>query len=307
MKMILLILSLPTENATMRMRIWRILKTSGAAVLRDGVYLMPDQDACRNILNSIAVDVIDAGGIAYVITIEEPENSRFTELFDRSEDYKNLCNDIEKHSNNLSLDTANEVLKQCRKLRKTFANLVAIDFFPTEIQQQIDTRLKELELSIARVLSPDEPHAIERVINRLSISNFKQKVWATRQRPRVDRLASAWLIKRFIDSQATFSWLSSVNDISSSQIGFDFDGATFSHVGNRVTFEVLLESFNFQQPALKRIGQLVHYLDIGGTSVPEAVGIETVLSGLFETMTNDDQLLENTNILFDALLISYEK
>lgn len=307
MKMILLILSLPTENATIRMRIWRILKSSGSAVLRDGVYLMPDLNACRNILDSIAVDVIEVGGIAYVITIEEPENSRFIELFDRSEDYKNLCNDIEKNSNNLSAETANEVLKQCRKLRKAFVNLVAIDFYPTEIQQQTDSRLKELELSIVRVLSPDEPHAIERVVSSLSISDFQQKVWATRQRPKVDRLASAWLIKRFIDSQAQFLWLSSVNDISSFQIGFDFDGATFSHVGNRVTFEVLLESFNFQQPALKRIGQLVHYLDIGGTSVPEAVGIETVLSGLCEAMTNDDQLLENANILFDALLISYEK
>jgi hypothetical protein len=307
MKMILLILSLPTENATIRMRIWRNLKTAGSAVLRDGVYLMPNRDACRNTFDSIAVDVIEAGGMAYVITIEESENSRFIELFNRSEDYKNLCGDIEKNNNNLSTDTANEVLKQCRKLRKVFENLVAIDFYPTEIQQQTDAKLKELELSIVRVLSPNEPHSIERVINSFSTSDFKQKVWVTRQHPKIDRLASAWLIKRFIDSQAKFLWLSSVNDVLPTQIGFDFDGATFSHVGNRVTFEVLLESFNLQKPALKRMAQLVHYLDIGGTSVPEAVGIETVLSGLCEVITDDDQLLENANTLFDALLMAFEK
>jgi hypothetical protein len=98
-----------------------------------------------------------------------------------------------------------------------------------------------------------------------------------------------------------------LNDVLPTQIGFDFDGATFSHVGNRVTFEVLLESFNLQKPALKRMAQLVHYLDIGGTSVPEAVGIETVLSGLCEVITDDDQLLENANTLFDALLMAFEK
>ena len=88
MKMITLILSLPTENATVRMKAWRTLKSSGAAVLRDGVYLMPNLNGCRDTLNSVATDVVAGGGMAYVLPIEEPEDANFPQLFDRSEDYK---------------------------------------------------------------------------------------------------------------------------------------------------------------------------------------------------------------------------
>lgn len=307
MKMISLILSLPTENATVRMKAWRTLKASGAAVLRDGVYLMPDLDRCRDTLNSVATDVIAGGGMAYVLPIEAPEEANFPQLFDRSEDYKNLLAEIEKTRNTLSIDSAQEVLKQARKLRKAFANLVDIDFYPNEALRQTEAGLQDLELSAARILSPDEPHAVDGPIQRLSISAYQGRIWVTRQRPWVDRLASAWLIKRFIDPQAQLRWLVSINDCPSDALGFDFDGATFSHVGGRVTFEVLLESFGFEQAALKRIGALVHYLDVGGIQPPEASGIESVLAGLRETIIDDDQLLAQASHVFNGLLTTFEK
>lgn len=303
----LLIISLPTENATARMRIWRSLKASGAAVLRDGVYLMPNRAPFRETLETIAVEVRENGGTALVLRIEEPEDGNFVGLFERSEEFSALLADIAKLRGELSADTASDILKQSRKLRKAFTSLSAIDFFPGEAQRQTETALNELELSVVRILSPDEPHAIQGLISLLSISDYQDRAWATRSRPWVDRLACAWLIRRFIDPQAHLLWLASPSDCPADALGFDFDGATFSHVDGRVTFEVLLASFNLENPALKRLGALVHFLDIGGVQPPEAVGIESVLSGLRDAINDDDQLLAAASAVFDSLLVTFEK
>lgn len=209
MKLLALILSLPTENATARQRAWRSLKASGAAVLRDGVYLMPEREDCRATLDGLASDVRDAGGAAHVLRVEEPEGANFTDLFDRGEDYAAVLGEVVQVRNVLTADTVQDTLKQVRKLRKAFASLVEIDFFPDEAQQQTDKALQELELACARALSPDEPHAMAGVIARLHSSDYQERTWATRQRPWVDRLASAWLIRRFIDPQARILWLAS--------------------------------------------------------------------------------------------------
>ena len=124
--------------------------------------------------------------------------------------------------------------------------------------------MQELELAANRALTPYEPHSIRGAITPLSVNDFKRRTWATRRRPWVDRLACAWLIRRFIDRKARILWLAKPKDCPAKAVGFDFDGATFSHVGARVTFEVMVASFGLEQPALKRIGAIVHYLDAGG-------------------------------------------
>lgn len=306
MQFLTLILSLPTENATVRMRAWRTLKASGAAVLRDGVYLMPEQELCRQVLDVVAADVQLGGGTAFVLRVEEPDGANFGRLFDRSEGYAVLLADVTKTWAALTDDTAQETLKQIRRLRKTFANLSDIDFFPSEAQRQVDATLQELDLKVARLLSPDEPLPTDGPIPRLRIGKYQGCVWATRRRPWVDRLACAWLIQRFIDPQAQILWLESPNDCPANAVGFDFDGATFSHVGNHVTFEVFLKSFGLEQAGLSRIGALVHYLDIGGIQPSEAAGIECVLAGLREAITNDDQLLTVASGVFDGLLTAFQ-
>jgi len=307
MKLLALILSLPTENATARQRAWRSLKASGAAVLRDGVYLMPEREDCRTTLDVLAADVREAGGAAHVLRVEEPEGANFTHLFDRGEEYGALLAEVVQSRNTLAADTMQGTLKHARKLRKAFASLVEIDFFPGLAQQQADQALQELELACARALSPDEPHAMAVAIAQLHAADYQGRTWATRQRPWVDRLASAWLIRRFIDPQARILWLASPGDCPANALGFDFDGATFSHVGSRVTFEVLATSFGLEQPAIARLGLLVHYLDVGGVQPPEAAGIESVLAGLRETLTQDDQLLTAASAIFDGLLVSFDK
>lgn len=301
-----LVTSLPTENATLRQRVWRALKASGAAVLRDGVYLMPERDSYRASLEGLASDIREGGGTAHVLRVEADDDTNFVPLFDRSKEFAALLAEASRVRQTLATDTVQDVLRQTRKLRKSFANLVEIDFFPGEAQGQADDALGELE-ACARTLSPDEPQAQAGGIARLFAADYQNRIWATRQRPWVDRLASAWLIRRFIDPHARMLWLASPADCPEEAIGFDFDGATFSHVGSRVTFEVLAASFGLDQPAVARLGLLVHYLDVGGVQPHEATGIESVLAGMRESITNDDQLLMVASGIFDGLLASFTK
>lgn len=304
---ITLVTSLPTENATARMRAWRTLKASGAAVLRDGVYLMPDLKSCRATLEAVSADVLSSGGSALVMEVKRPEGTDFEALFDRAADYASLLSDIASARYAVSPEAASDAVKQARKLRKAFTGIAETDFFPGEARRQADAALSELEAAAARVLSPDEPHAVASDIPSLKIADYQGRTWATRCRPWVDRLASAWLIRRFIDPRARILWLDKPADCPADALGFDFDGAAFTHVGGRVTFEALAASFGIATPALERLAAVVHFLDVGGVQPPEAGGIEGVLAGLRETIADDDRLLETAGAMFDGLLATFEK
>lgn len=308
MKWILLVISLPTENSSARMRIWRALKALGAAALRDGVYLLPNLDSCRKGFNAVMVDASEAGGVVYLLDVDNLDDSAFLALFSREQEFASLLADIAQAEGKLSeIDSVSDALKPIRKLRKTFTALVEIDFFPGEAQKQVDSALQALELTVNRLLSPDEPHDIESAILSLQIQDYQNRIWATRRRPWVDRLACAWLVQRFIDTKAKILWLETPADCPQEAVGFDFDGATFSHVGAMVTFEVLLMSFSLEQPALKRIGALVHYLDVGGIQPPEAMGVESILTGLRAAIPDDDALLMASHAVFDGLLASFSQ
>lgn len=305
---ILLILSLPTENATMRMRAWRAVKASGAVVLRDGVYLLPAWDGCREVFRQVSAEVREAGGSAFLMDASDLGEQGLPALFDRSPDYAQLVAEIEAYHQALSAGTApTDAIKPIRKLRKALANLIEIDFFPTSRQAQTEAALSELETAFSRQLSPDEPSATERAIPSLERSAFRGRLWATRQRPWVDRLASAWLIRRHIDPDARFLWLASGSDCPPDALGFDFDGAMFTHVGDRVTFETLQASFGLDSPALNRLGRLVHCLDVGGIRPAETSGIERVLMGLKDTIPEDDQLLDTACAVFDGLYAAFQQ
>ena len=302
-----LISSLPTGNATARMRAWRALKASGAAALRDGVYLMPDRDDCRATLDAISSDIVGSGGSALHVGMQPPQGTDFEDLFDRSADYAALLADIRAARADLSLESAAEALKHARKLSKVFDNASGIDFFPGEARKQTEAALRELESFANQLLSPNEPHALAGAIELRAIKNFQGKTWATRKRPWVDRLACAWLIRRFIDLEARFLWLDAPGDCPPQALGFDFDGAMFTHIGARVSFEVLMASFGIESPALLRMGGLVHYLDVGGVQPAEAAGVESVLAGLRFGIEDDIQLVAAASAVFDGLLTNYQQ
>ncbi|MDA8483362.1 chromate resistance protein [Pseudomonas resinovorans] len=302
-----LVIGLPTANATARMRAWRALKASGAAVLRDGVYLLPDRPECREALSEVERDILAINGTAYLLPVQDPQGERFISMFDRSEDYQALRDEVEACRNQLTAGNALASTRQIRKLRKAFTQLVGIDFFPGKPRQQLDAALQELETAVSRALSADEPSSHSLPIRPLRQRDHQGRLWATRKRPWVDRLASAWLIRRFIDPGARFLWLESPSDCPTDALGFDFDGATFSHVGNRVTFETLKDSFQLDAPALHRVAALVHYLDVGGVQPAEAAGVERVLAGLRESITDDDQLVASAGAIFDGLLAAFAR
>lgn len=305
MKWLLLILSLPTENAAARMRVWRALKACGAAVLRDGVYVLPLSSGHEASLNGIADDLRQSEGSAHLLSTAS-DDRHFPALFDRSTEFGSLLGDISEAGKRLLAEQAPEAVKQARKLRKSFDQLAAIDFFPGEAQRQTQQALEEFERRALQLLSPDEPRPAMRSIALLDRKDYQRRQWATRARPWVDRMASAWLIRRFIDPEARFLWLKTPSDCPKKALGFDFDGATFSHVGARVTFETLLASFGLETPALLRLGLLVHSLDVGGVQPPEAAGVERVLAGMREAITDDDQLMQVSAGVFEGLLTAFQ-
>lgn len=304
---LILILSLPTEKAAVRQRAWRALKASGAAVLRDGVYLMPAKSGCQEALEAVASDVTAGGGVAHILPTEAPSGADFEALFDRSDAYAALMTEIAAARAALNADTVSEALKRARRLRKAFAAIDATDFFAVEARRQAEAVLTEFELACARVQCPNEPHAVAAPIRRLDSADYRGQLWATRRRPWVDRLASAWLIRRYIDPEAHILWLTDPAECPKEALGFDFDGAVFSHVGARVSFEVLLASFGLEQAALVRLGQLVHFLDVGGAQPTEAAGVEAILAGLRAGIEDDDQLLDASLLIFDGLVAAFDR
>lgn len=310
MPFLALFITLPTKASTGRMRVWRALKALGCATLRDGVYLLPDSAEHALALAEIAAEAIavkGSGDIYRLVGYDEAQDSALQALFNRAEEYAAVAGEIRELKGSLmSLDGATAARK-LQAVARRVEQLAQIDFFPGEAQRQTRDLLDEARAALARYLSPDEPTARQADIPHLDHADYRGRIWATRARPWVDRLASAWLIRRYIDPGARIVWLAQASDCKAGWLGFDFDGAAFSHVGARVTFETLLASFGLQNDAaLVRLGELVHCLDVGGLPVLQAPGIESLLAGLRVSEPDDDALLAQACKVFDWLLKSYE-
>lgn len=310
MSYLALFVSLPTKAATDRMRVWRSVKALGCATLRDGVYLLPDSADSAAVLDEVAGQAVEAGGSGEIYRLsgcDEAREDALRALFDRGKEYANIAGEIKDLGRiQASLDGA-VAARKLQALVRRFEQLTHIDFFPGEAQRQTLSLLDDLRDTLIRRMAPDEPTARQADIPRRARADYQGRIWATRARPWVDRLATAWLIRRFIDPKARIVWLASPRDCQADWLGFDFDGATFSHVGARVTFETLLASFGLEaDPALLRLGELVHCLDAGGLPVPEAPGIEALLAGLRASEPDDDVLLGRACEVFDWLLQNYK-
>ncbi|TAM50375.1 MAG: hypothetical protein EPN57_21450 [Paraburkholderia sp.] len=301
----MLVLTLPTENATARMRFYRALKSKGCAVLRDGVYLLPYSEAREEALRELAGAIAESGGTAHLFrapSLDASQEDEFRASFDREGDYDAFIGSLAEARKTISGQSAAELTRLLRRLRKDYELIQTIDYFPDDAATRAEVAWQDFVELVDTVLSPGEPHPAERAIRLLSRDDYQGRTWATRQRMWVDRVASAWLIRRFIDPDAHFLWLPSPDACPADAIGFDFDGAAFTHVGERVTFEVLIASFGLDtDPALLRLGEIVHALDVGGPAAPETVGFEAVMAGTRRRVDNDDQLLEQMSPVMDAL------
>ena len=293
-----LIATLPARNSAARMRLWRAAKGLGCATLRDGVYLLPAGEDTSAALRRLADEVRAADGSAEVLHIaaDAAQDASFRAQLDRSADFGEILV-------RLQAAPADTRARELQALRRQIETIAAIDYFPGEAQRQARAALAELEARIA-----GEPRPIAGRLQRVTTVDFSGRLWATRHHLWIDRMASAWLIRRFIDPAARFLWLATPTDCPADAVGFDFDGATFTHTDALVTFEVLTASFGLDtNPALARLGVLVHYLDVGGAPVAEAAGIAAVLGGLRTATPDDDALVQEASRVFDGLYENYRQ
>ncbi len=300
-----LIVSLPGNSTTLRMRIWRALKALGCAALRDGVYLLPWTAALEEQLRGLADEVAREQGTAWLPAVQarsQAEDDAYRALFDRAAGYREWTRAAADASQALAGLKPQDVQRTLRKLRREFDALRAIDYFPNDASARAEAAWTELAKAAVQRLAPGEPQAAADAIVRRDPGAYRGRTWATRRRLWVDRVASAWLIRRFIDPDARFLWLDAPGDCPADALGFDFDGAAFTHAGPRVTFEVLAASFGLDgDVGLARLGAMVRALDVGEGFVPEAGGFEAVLAGARRRLVDDDALLEEIGGVLDSL------
>lgn len=303
----ILILTLPTQPNAVRVRVWRALKTLGCAALRDGAYLLPAANAAR--FDPLATEVRQHGGTAMVLSLsprDETQRDEVLALFDRTQTYTQWRETATALHSELATLGETEARRRLRAVADALQTLRRIDYYPGAAAEQAQSELDALRQALEAHLSKGEPRPqADHGIARLDPRKFQRKRWATRARPWVDRLACAWLIRRFIDARARFVWLADpagATPAPRGAFGFDYDGARFTHIGARVSFEVLAASFGLDgDAALQRIAGAVRYLDVGGIPVPEAAGLASVLAGLRALHADDDLLIHAAASVFDAL------
>jgi len=299
-----LIASLPTEDPAARMRGLRTLESLGAAVIREGVYLLPETSTTRQGLEYLA-DYISRGvGSAQVLTVvpaSEAQQQAFRKMFDRSARYTELLKVVDSLRSGFGIADPSAVLRVLHKKRHDFEAISALDFFSSDLQERARTALNNAEADVHKLLfpvqtqgsgAPDEP--------------MRRRVWATRKPAWADRLACAWLIRRFADPEGTVVWLEKNQDCPASAVDFAYAGARFGNSETRVTFEVMLQHFDLAtNAALVKIGAIVHFLEARDTPVPEAAGVQTLLQGAARRSTSDDELLGEAEKTFDLLYEAY--
>jgi hypothetical protein len=298
------ITQLPTEDPVARMRVLRTLESLGAAVMREGVYLLPDTPANRQSLDSLADYIGKINGTAnvlYVNAVSPEQQATFTRLFDRSARYDNLVKTVQSLRVGYGQSDPSAISRVVHKQRREFEAIAALDFFPNAARKLAEDALATAEAEVRRLLFP--AHALPTLAPGEALLG---RIWVTCKPLWADRLACSWLIRRFVDPEATLTWLEKTEALPPDSLGFGFEGAHFSNTATRVTFEEMLVKLDLaKNPALARIGSIVHFLEIRGTPVAEAAGVQTLLQGAQRRSNTEKELLAEAEKTFDLLYEAY--
>jgi hypothetical protein len=303
MNWIVLSYSLPSEAKTPRVTIWRRLRRLGAIAPSGGVYILPALDECIEAFQWLSQEVRQAGGDALVMHVPqfEPLNdNQLVNLFNEAREAEYSA--IESQASDLAAQVSDGGAAAdssgwqgaLNKLHKQHAEVAKVDFFQSPAGIALSSQLAQL----GRQITPEE--FTETPIVRADPAQYQNRTWVTRPRPFVDRLACAWLIRRYIDGGAVIHYAAAVEP---EQVGFDMDQAQFSHVGNLCTFEVMVLAFALEDPALHLMAQIVHEIDLqdGRYQRPETIGVEAVIRGLVSTDRSDSEIEVQGLGLFDGL------
>ena len=297
------IAQLPTEDPAARMRVLRTLESLGAGVMREGAYLLPDTAANRQALETLSDYIVKSAGAAQVLQVSATtpaQHETLRRLFDRSARYESLIKTVESLRVGFGHSDPSAISRVLHKQRREFEAIAALDFFPTDARTRAEQALHAADAAVKKLLFASSQTALragERLLRR---------AWATRNPPWADRLACAWLIRRFVDPEASLTWMEKNDDPPSGALGFAFDGAHFAASAARVAYEEMLAQLGLaKNPALTRIGTIVHFLEMGGTAVPEAAGVQTLLQGAQRRSASIQELLGEVEKTFDLLYEAY--
>ena len=301
---LLTVAQLPVEDPASRMRVLRTLESLGAAVMREGAYLLPDNPENRRALEALAEYAAKGGGVIHVLQVaasSDAQSQTFRRLFDRSARYENLIKTVESLRVGFGQTDPSAISRVLHKQRRELESIAALDFFPTEARERAQKAIAECEAEVKKLLFPTQTAAPLGAGETLL-----RRTWATRKPLWADRLACAWLIRRFVDPEATLVWLDKAEAPPANAVGFAFDGAHFTNSESRVTYEEMLARLDLaKNPALTKIGSIVHFLEVRGSPVPEAAGVQTLLQGALRRSTQEGELLAEVEKTFDLLYDAY--
>ena len=306
---LLFVHQLPAQDSNLRVRTWRRLQQLGALAVKQAVYVLPDSPAARESFEWLKTDVVDAGGQATIFSadgVDAWSDDAIVEEFRRTRQqaYAELAAELDEALTRATVARAKRRRPLTRRMldafRQRFANIEQIDFFDSAGRDRVTALLAQCDTH----LTPRKSHAPKDDSPAGDLrGRYRRRLWVTRPRPGVDRMACAWLIRRFIDTEARFAFADDRQALDADAVSFDMYGGTFTHRHDHCTFEVLCLDFALAEAGLDQLAALVHELDLGGGhhDASDAATVGKIIQGLQLAHTDDDELLAHGMVLFDAL------
>ena len=289
---LLLVFSLPKKGASLRVTVWRKLQRYGALPLGNSGYFLPNTDGNRERFEWVATAVRTEGGEASVLEVLSIDNCSFAQMKQRfsdarAGDYRELLKDLR---NPASAKRSSPITR----LRQRFQDIVSIDFFGSPLRKQVEQALNSLQTSKTKSVLPE--------IANVSPAEYRNRVWVTRPRPGVDRVTSAWLIRKFIDPKAKFAFAPE-DKKPAKAVPFDMYEGGFGHRGEDCTFETLLKVFHIRDKKVVVMAEVIHDADLFDEKFgrKEGFGIDEVMKGWAREGLSDQELLKRGMQVADGL------
>jgi hypothetical protein len=307
---LILVHQLPAHPSNLRVRVWRRLQQVGAVVLRNSLYVLPATDDTREDFNWVREEIQSSGGQVSVLEATAVDGVTDTELVQqfrqqRTADYEALAGEIKKLGAHRATQrrTVAPVARErlLRALRERFAAIQARDYFTASGRALVEQAFRNVEATAGASRAEAAP------ARRLRAADFRGRTWVTRPRPGVDRIASAWLIRRFISPQARFAFTASLPPAAARHVPFDMPDVEFGHHGAHCTFETLMTRFAIKDAGVVALSRVVHDLDLKEArfGMPECVAVGRLVEGLRASYADDAKLLEQGITLIEALYRSF--
>ncbi|WP_168204109.1 chromate resistance protein ChrB domain-containing protein [Aliikangiella coralliicola] len=310
---LVLIHHFPQEPGSLRVKIWRRLQSIGAVAIKNSMYVLPLNEECREDFEWILRELTSSnaeGAILESRFVDGLNDQQIIAIFDeaRNQDYSKISEEMAEFKKSLPSELLDDgaQLKDAKnrlaRFRKRLIEIEKIDFFGADKREPVKKLYRELTNYVNKV--SEKPEAGTEIMQAFNIEDYQSKIWVTRTNVHVDRIASAWLIRRWIDADATFKFTSDKKYSPKAQeIRFDMYEAEFTHEGDKCTFEVLIERLKLHDSALQRIGEIVHDIDLKEDKYghEETTGIAYLLSGIAAGIDDDELRIKRGEAMFDDL------